>query len=340
MKKPQPLKLSGGTASLSSALGLKPTAPSAPIPHGNRVRDVLQTSRSGLQSLIQQGAEQAAAVERCRAEEARRKIEEMFQEKLNIEECKYLGEFRLRLALILDFTASTLHDIQNLIRETRTLLSLLEKEFPKGVAMLPIAVRGNGVDRHERIVGKENDASFFGTVENNSYGWQSPVGHGLAEAVRRNFFHELERTVIQAAVLVGDDRFEGENHYEYVIPTLHRKRVAVASLLTPPGYYGDAYDSHVEAIVNPLGEKGIVITRGERGRELSAIDMIAQFILNQRENIARAMAAEVIVKEAPTPQSAALAVRAVSLGDFLRRGGYSSSAGSVTQGRRKALPGS
>lgn len=280
----------------------------------NRVRSMgMATGASRVDDL-------AAAGRRVR-EEADAK--EMFHTELT----RISGNFSLRLATVLDYTASTTGDVQNFVANVQSLVNRFKSEFPRGVQLLPIAVRGGGcLLGPDVVVGRVNNLEFYAGVENVGYTEDSPLGFGVTRAARESFFSPGEN-IIQGIVTIGDNRFEEGGGYPDAIVRLQANDVALASLLTNAGYI----DSHKNSVIDTMGEDGIVVIRD--GSETSAIEMIAAFILNRRDNIANVLAAHIVAQRSTSGATAVNAqAQRLSLADFLRQKGKSSDAQRVLQG--------
>lgn len=281
----------------------------------NRVRSMgMATGASRVDDL-------AAAGRRVR-EEADAK--EMFHTELT----RISGNFSLRLATVLDYTASTTGDVQNFVANVQLLVNRFKSEFPRGVQLFPIAVRGGGnfLSVPDVVVGRVNNLEFYAGVENVGYTEDSPLGFGVTRAAKESFFSPGEN-MIQGIVTIGDNRFEEGGGYRDAIVRLQANDVALASLLTNAGYI----DSHKNSVIDTMGEDGIVVIRD--GSETSAIEMIAAFILNRRDNIANVLAAHIVAQRSTSGATAVNAqAQRLSLADFLRQKGKSSDAQRVLQG--------
>ncbi|PIQ77603.1 hypothetical protein COV82_03590 [Candidatus Peregrinibacteria bacterium CG11_big_fil_rev_8_21_14_0_20_46_8] len=188
---------------------------------------------------------------------------------------------RLRVAFVLDYTASTINDVRQFVSDLVRLKAMLDERFASGVDFLPVASRGPA-GAPQSLVGQVNDMEFYDDVKNVQYNWPTPIGHGMAEVVNRIFYKEMAPLAdVQAIVAISDSSFEIFDTHQSMIDALRNSKVATASLTSAE------VPSHVEALKD-LGELGCVVDRARP--EIDPMKLVFEFIMNTRDAAVRPVA--------------------------------------------------
>ncbi|MBL4694643.1 hypothetical protein JKY72_04710 [Candidatus Gracilibacteria bacterium] len=273
--------------------------------------------------------------ERMKQEEAQAVLRDEFFQKI-------IKEFRIKLLLSFDFTYSTSGDIGNIVNEGEELVRILREEFPQGIEVLPVAVRGEGHYGHNNpdvVVGAINDLGHYKSVRNIGYNAPTPVAHGVVSGSRDEFFAggDSDEKLVQAAVTIGDEYYEIPDDYRRdVIERFNRDNIHLAGLVTVDNE--SAINSHEAGIVEPLKEGlGYVVKRSDG--EISAVQLIAIFLTNIRDNIANVMAQKELETYLARQNAVTkiAAIKRTGLAQSLKRRGLHREARNVIGKERKML---
>ncbi len=240
--------------------------------------------------------------------------------------------YSVRLAVVLDYTASTINDVASFRDDMDRLVNVLRGKIG-GLDILPVAVRGRNdhYSSPEVVTGGVNDMEFLKSVQNVAYTMESPIGPGITETIVGDFFRGVSER-IDAICYVSDQEFEtGKDYHSIAVPFMARNDVAVAGLLQGERFL----PSHEDNVVKTLGANGIVILRD--GAEMDPILTIAEFILHKAYNRARPVAAASMpdlssIEGGATP-------RQVGFLDHLRSRGVSGVGRVIQGGDRKLIGG-
>jgi|GEM_PF-5307937 hypothetical protein len=303
-----------GRSSLAGRFGNRPSGDSEAL-------ERLQAGRSG--ALTTRVGKVEVEREAERAELARLGMERLFEKKME----EVIGEYRVRLAVVMDFTYSTTDDIQTFISNIERIHAEFNDRF-SSLQLLPVTSGGNGV-----YVGEVDDLEFFDRARNVEHTYKSPIGPGMKGVVSGDFFKNrlLDRggdTRLDALVYFSDEFFEeGFGYSRSVVPYLREHEVVVAGLVSRADQ--EAYDSHERSVVDNFGKKGIVVIREQS--EMDPVEVVIEFLMNQAQNKARPVAAARMPK---TTQVSPSLQRSLRFSDHLKLKGKN--AGQVLQGRERA----
>ena len=142
---------------------------------------------------------------------------------------------------------------------------------------------------------------------------------------------------MQAAVTIGDEYYEIPDDYRRdVIERFNRDNIHLAGLVTVDNE--SAINSHEAGIVEPLKEGlGYVVKRSDG--EISAVQLIAIFLTNIRDNIANVMAQKELETYLARQNAVTkiAAIKRTGLAQSLKRRGLHREARNVIGKERKML---
>ncbi len=289
-------------------------------------KPVSQSSRGALGRVrAAAGSDLAARRERVEAQHAADREERMRQAMERIVQDKIedtVKDYSVRLAVVLDYTASTIGDVASFRDDMGKLVRILKGKIDR-LDILPVASRG-GRGGADVVVGDVNDMDFLKGVENVAHTYHSPIGPGLDKVMDGDFFKGRPADV-EAICYVADNEFE--RYASGTGPQILERRVAVAGLLTASWHQ----ESHERNVVDAFGEQGVVVLRNEG--EADPIETVAQFILNRAYNKARPLAVAA-VPNVSAIQAAPLRA-SLSFAEHLKIAGVNP--GRVIQGREPRL---
>lgn len=187
------------------------------------------------------------------------------------------GKYSIRVACVVDKTASTIGIGRKMSNDCGRLVDLLREGYPS-VQFLPVVVRGgSGEGGVDVSIGNVDDAGFFAREEHMAYANGSPLGYGVVEAVNTGFFALKgdDSRVIDVMVVLGDAYFGYNNSYNKALESLRDGGAVYA------GFYQTAYnetglDTYIEMIVNGSGAHQSIVV--EAGGDTDPIDDIVRII--------------------------------------------------------------
>jgi hypothetical protein len=238
------------------------------------------------------------------------------------------NDLRVKLAIALDFTASTSGDIETFRTDSVRLMKQLQATG--NVSLLPVAFKGQpnanwGAPSFYAETGPVDNLKWFEGVSHvtNSRS-DAPVVEGLRRAVNSGFFVR-DNSSVNAVLSITDSGFSLDTGYEEVIKRMQDLDITYVSFIAPNGFFNaESYvDSHKRAICDRLGQKGKVVVRGQS--EMDPIDLTAAIIKNELQNKLRE------IQATRSPQQA-VSYKPVSLANFLRQIGQAKQADQVHEG--------
>lgn len=189
-------------------------------------------------------------------------------------------EVRLKLAVALDYTASTSGDVSTFKRNVDELLKRLGERF-LSVYCVPSVVSGKGP-----FVGKPNEFSVF-EKDNYYHTYFSPPLKGIEKSFKK--YPELYGTPDDVSYCVAFGDCGPEQISQGTIRRLNEAGVFVNCLVSNCDLA--AWESY---ILGAFGENGMVIER--QGARLDVVSLVVESIIHRR-NLLVADAAEEIMRE-------------------------------------------
>jgi len=245
------------------------------------------------------------------------------------------GDIAVRLAIALDYTASTINDVRGFRENTGKIV----RQVGEGnkIFVLPAVFKGDNtfMTASERAdIGPVDNLSWFASQKNITNGREEPpITAALREIMRTGFFLPAEKAdkTVQAIITVADNGFIEDAGYNETVSLMNKSGITYVSLVAPdtrllrPQDFGRVFHSHKKAVCDRLGENGKVVMRSVGGKEMDPVSLTVAIIQNAIKNKAAEAAARsgAIVKYEP-----------VSLANHLRNLGQLEQADKIIEGNR------